>query len=683
MHHLVGEIVPGTASSPEKPLRSDGAMHYRSASRMESPQPSPLADRFRLLAVLVGILTVQGALQRVFLYARFHDTDFDVAALALCLVAGLLFDILALVACLAPAISFLALLPSGWLRRPRLRAAFLWAFFSSAAFLAAVEYFFFEEFNARFNHIALDYLLFPQEVFTNVWQSYDVPLCIGCSIAAGVALAWIAERLLANARFEPLAWRQRIAFASLALGATAVSVLALSSLPASIVESRVTSETAQNDLVQLVRAFVTSDLDYAAYYRTLPSDEARARAARVLGFPAPVAADGFELQKRVESRRAGGQRPLDVVVVLEESLGSAFIGALGSKKGTSEHFDRWSREGLLLENLVANGNRTVRGLEGVLCSFVPLPGDSITKRPSTEDLATLARVLAARGYATSFLYGGRTIFDGMSAFLTKNGWQEIVEQGDFPSDAFSTAWGVADEWIFDALLERQLRAEKEGKPLFATLLSVSNHKPYRVPQGRAPRADGEPTRDHAVAYADWALGRWLDAAREHHLLEHTVVLVVGDHGARVYGSELIPVESYRIPALFLTPDPEWRGMRIARLCSQVDLAPTLLSLAGVSCTAPFFGSDVTAVSDGPGRAFVHHNRDVGVLTDDLLVVLGLQKTVAFYRRDGRASDALVRVPEEAVTPAMHALELDATAVFQTAYELYRAGKYKLPEPTPR
>src|SRR5205814_8052760 len=111
------------------------------------------------------------------------------------------------------------------------------------------------------------------------------------------------------------------------------------------------------------------------------------------------------------------------------------------------------------------------------------------------------------------------------------------------------------------------------------------------------------------------------------------------------------------------------------------LAPTLLSLAGVSCTAPFFGSDSTAMPDGPGRAFVHHNRDIGILTDDLLVVLGLQKTVAFYRRDGRASDVLVRVPEEAATPAMHALELDATAVFQTAYELYKNGRFELP-PSP-
>jgi phosphoglycerol transferase MdoB-like AlkP superfamily enzyme len=212
---------------------------------------------------------------------------------------------------------------------------------------------------------------------------------------------------------------------------------------------------------------------------------------------------------------------------------------------------------------------------------------------------------------------------------------------------------------------------------------VSNHKPYAVPPGRTARPAGERSRVGAVAYADWAIGRYLAQARAHGILEHTVVLVVGDHGARVYGSEQIPVASYRIPALFLAPDSAWpagsaRGRRIETLCSQIDLAPTLLDLAGVSCTAPFFGRDLVGASDGPGRAFVHHDRDVGILTDDALVVLGLQRSVEYYRRGGRADDRFERVPAAQVTGALRDLEKDATAVFQTADELYRSGRFVLP-----
>jgi phosphoglycerol transferase MdoB-like AlkP superfamily enzyme len=312
-----------------------------------------------------------------------------------------------------------------------------------------------------------------------------------------------------------------------------------------------------------------------------------------------------------------------------------------------------------------------------LCSFVPLPPDSVVKRTRKLDVACLADVFLEKGYATCFLYGGYGIFDHMKPFLSQNGYSEFVEQDDYPGDAFRTAWGVADEYIFDALLEREERAESEGTPLFASLLSVSNHRPYSVPAGRTDRPAGEQTRAGAIRYADWCLGRYLDRAKEKGLLDHTVVLIVGDHGARVYGSEQIPVKSYRIPGLFLAPDPTLRGRRIDRLCSQIDLGPTLLSVAGTSCSAPFLGSNLLREPGGRGRAFVQHDRDVGLLSDDTLVVLGLKGTPHVWVRSAATADAFVVVPDGVRTRAQLELVRDAIAVFQTADELYRAGAFVL------
>ena len=66
-----------------------------------------------------------------------------------------------------------------------------------------------------------------------------------------------------------------------------------------------------------------------------------------------------------------------------------------------------AEEGMLFTNLYASGNRTVRGFEGVLSSFPPLPGDSIVKRDRSDNVETIARVLKRDGYASVFLYGGR------------------------------------------------------------------------------------------------------------------------------------------------------------------------------------------------------------------------------------------------------------------------------------
>jgi phosphoglycerol transferase MdoB-like AlkP superfamily enzyme len=659
------------------------------------------ADRVRVARCLLAAVLSVGAALRIVLYAVFHDGALQPESLAVVLATGFVFDFLAALVVLSPAFLALAGLRLRFLARPRVLAALLALAFSVLAFDAIAEYLFFEEFDARFNHIAVDYLLYPTEVFTNIGESYDVPLIAAVSLGAGAIGAFLASRKLRGLSFGPLPFVARALGVVVVLAAALLSGLLYARLPATLGASRITSEIAHNGWAQLARAFLTSDLDYRAYYATLPAAEARERAARVLGFEPPSrsvldAPDGtFALGKRFgpESERrdgstsAGSRRALDVVVVLEESLGSSFVGVLGGNGSTPE-FDRWSKEGLLLTQLVATGNRTVRGLEGILCSFVPLPPDSVVKRTRQSDVACLAGVFAAKGYATCFLYGGYGVFDHMKPFLSRNGFAEFVEQDDYPGDAFRTAWGVADEYIFDALLEREMRAEREKTPVFATLLSVSNHRPYSVPAGRTERPAGEKSRAGAVRYADWCIGRYLDRAKERGLLDHTVVLVVGDHGARVYGSEQIPVGSYRIPGLFLAPDPALRGKRVDRLCSQIDLGPTLLAIAGASATAPFLGSDLLSADDGlggsarSGRAFVQHDRDIGLLTEDALVVLGLKGTSQVWVRSAAAADAFVIVPENLRTRAQLELVRDAIGVFQTADELYRAGAYVLGRPSP-
>ena len=87
-----------------------------------------------------------------------------------------------------------------------------------------------------------------------------------------------------------------------------------------------------------------------------------------------------------------------------------------------------TEEGLLFTNLYASGNRTVRGMEGVLSSFPPLPGDSIVKRDRSDNVETLARVLKRDGYSTVFIYGGRGLFDGMRSYSVRNGYDRFIEQ---------------------------------------------------------------------------------------------------------------------------------------------------------------------------------------------------------------------------------------------------------------
>lgn len=633
------------------------------------------AQRLRLVWSLVRVQLALWTLLRAVLYVVFHDASAGAVQFARTLVTGVMFDFLASVTALLPLMLLISVLRLRWLGRPRVRHALFALAFFVLVFDVFVQFFFFEEYDARYNHLALDYLMYPDEVFGNILASYNVPLFLAISAVVAAGLTWWNARQRPPV-LDPWGWRDRLrgAAATGLLAALMWGLWSVAPLTAGM-PTRVSGEFALNGWAELVRAFFTSHLDYEAYYAMVPADEAQTRVARLAGQPEGI--DDLVRHFTPRGRTAGP--PLDVVIVMEESLGSVFSARFGGEAADplTPQLDRWSGEGLALTNLIANGNRTVRGMEGILCSFLPLPGDSIVKRDRSENVACLARILAARGYETTFFTGGYGLFDNVKTFMTANGYQEFVEQPHYPEDAFRTVWGVADEFVFDEMIRRQKRANAAGRRWLGTVITGSNHKPFEVPPGRVEWDGDRAGRRGSVRYADWSVGRYLTQAKAEGLLDHTVVLVVGDHGARVYGAEEIPVTSYRVPAVFFSPDPAYRGAVIDRLASQVDLAPTLLSLAGIEYDAPFFGRDLLGLPAEGGRAFVNHNRNVGLLTDTNLVVLGLQRTLTFYERPGRGSDEFTQIPSD--TPALRELAADAEAAFQTAYQLYRERKYRIPE----
>jgi phosphoglycerol transferase MdoB-like AlkP superfamily enzyme len=629
------------------------------------------SHRLRIAAFAPLAVIAIGLVLRPILYMTFHDGPFSIAALGLAMLAGIVYDGLVGVIAATPITLALASLRLRVLERAGARFALFTVIGTTAVFSAFVEWFFFEEFNSRFNNIAIDYIRSPKEVLGNIQESYHVVTFVVAALAGGMLLAVAGARWTRGTMLPQSSWRTRARGVAVSLLVSLAAAVALATLPSDVSQDRVVSEIAQNGIDRLVHAARTGQLDYDVYYRTMPVELAKRRAANVLdapwikGQPAPAV-------------HPPSPQPWDVVVILEESFGSEFVGVLGhSERKTSPGFDRWSSKGLLLTNLTATGNRTVRGLEGTLCSMVPLPASAVLKRMKTDTVATIADVFQGEGYKTAFVYGGWGRFDDMKPFLPTNGFDEFIERDAYPDDAFRTIWGVADEFIFAKALERQKAAHRAGEHLFMTILTVSNHRPFAVPQRDTGFNAELKSRESAVAYADWALADYLDKAKAAGLLDHTIVLVEGDHGARVYGAQEIPTPSYRIPGLFLVPDAKWTGRHIDRLASQIDLGPTLLALTGRSNPAPFLGEDVSSLPPDGGRAFVQHNRDVGLLTDRALVTLGLQHRDTCYTRSGRDSDTFTRASSCSETAELQALEDDAASVFQTADVMLREGTYRI------
>lgn len=576
-----------------------------------------------------------------------------------------------------PLLFWLLIIADRWFRARWHRVLF-WLgfilFWVVEVFLLAAEYYFFEEFTSRFNTVAVDYLFYPYEVFVNIWASYPVPAVVALCVACSLIWFFLAKKLFTPMWEQPGPLRARLVSLAIVIGVCALLRPAIQLKGPHFSQDRVMNELANNGAISFVAAAWTHHLDFAAFYKTIPKDEAYQRVRKMLTEPGvEFAGDGENLRRKVAGDSS--KPKLNVVIFLEESLGSEFWGSLGRKKPTlTPEMDKLAaEEGMLFTNMYATGNRTVRGFEGVLSSFPPLPGDSIVKRDLSDNVETIARVLKRDGYSTVFLYGGRGLFDGMRSFAVHNGYNRFIEQKDFPKPTFTTVWGVCDEDLFGRAIEEFRELSKSGKPFCATLLSVSNHKPYTFPEGRIPEKPDR-HRGGAVKYSDYCLGKFFREAKKEPFWTNTIFVVVADHGARVYGKQSIPIHSYEIPLLIAGPAVVKNPSRIPQLGSQLDVSPTILGLLGRPYETLFFGHDLLRSPLENERAFLNHNRDIGMLAHDRLVILGLMQGEEFYEGAPKKGDMK---PLAQPSEADRDLQKDAIAVYQVADDLYVHKKYHL------
>ena len=573
---------------------------------------------------------------------------------------------------LAAPFALYLLVASQRLFHARLHRALTWAGFSltvfGLAYLGAVEYFFFDEFNARFNFVAVEYLIYPHEVFVNIWESYPVARVLAAGAGVSLLFVWSCRQAVAAALNASEKFRLRLKSAVIVFGLLIPAHHSVDSTSGRLNHNRVADELAANGIYSFFSAAANSDLDYRQYYLTVDGEEAIARARRLVAQPNAIFLSGARNPLARHIQYAGSPRLLNVIVLLEESLGAEFVGAYGDQRGLTPNLDRLARDSLVFTNTYATGTRTVRGMEAVTASFPPVPPESIIKRRHNEDMFNWSGVMHKNGYSPTFIYGGYGTFDNMNYFFANNGYR-VIDRTDMDEPKFSNIWGVSDEDLFRNALKIYDEQFARGKRIFSVVMTTSNHKPFTFPEdvpGVRPKGGG---REAGIRYADYAIGRFMDELRRRPYFNNTVVVIVADHGARVYGREDIPLPTYEIPFIVHAPG-KIAPRRVDALTSQLDVAPTVLGLLNISYDSAFFGKDVLAATPEQRRAVLNHNRDIALFASGTIHELGFRRTkatLAYDRATRRQRPAALNT--EGVK--------DATSVFQMAYDLYRTGRYRL------
>jgi phosphoglycerol transferase MdoB-like AlkP superfamily enzyme len=624
--------------------------------------------------MLVGFLTMS----RILLVIWQWDRVSAVKMLLPVFVQGLRFDLVLVgITCVIPVLLF-PLLTSTQRMLPVWRTFlrfYLPIMLLLAIFMELATPSFINQFDSRPNGLFFEYLNHPKEVSAMLWAAYRLPI-----IFAALFITTAGYFLMSRYReYSATISRPGVA---LSLLITPILLIVCLGLVRSTLDHRPvnpsTVATSRDPLVNELALSSAYTALYALYekrhesvggfrYGEIADADVIAEVRARMQIPEQEFVTGQSPTMHFQRSQQPATKPKNLVVIVEESLGAEFVGSLGGLDLTP-NLDALAADGMWFENLYATGTRSVRGLEAIISGFTPTAARSVVKLPKSQrNFFTLAGLLAQQGYDTSFIYGGEAQFDNMRRFFINNGFERVIDENDYDDPVFTGSWGVSDEDLFS-----RANAEFSGvhdKPFFSLVFTSSNHSPFQFPDGRIQLFDDDKnTVNNAVKYADYALGQFFNTARNSEYWQDTVFLVVADHNSRVYGSELVPVQRFHIPGVILGGPVS--AAVFEPVASQIDLAPTLLSLIGIASEHPMIGHDLTRpeAQQAPGRAIMQFNGTQAYMLGDQVAVMQKDLPAQQYiYKDGRLSETT------AYNPKLERMALAHAAWSSMAYEksLYR------------
>lgn len=361
----------------------------------------------------------------------------------------------------------------------------------------------------------------------------------------------------------------------------------------------------------------------------------------------------------------------NVLIVLIDTLRLDHLGCYGYARDTSPHIDAFARDAVTFTQLMPQSSWTKPSVGSLLTSVYPQVHGA-EDRPDVlrEGLPSIATELARHGYACQGLVTNANI---LPLFGFGAGFERFVDV-----DASDTV-NCDDAKVIDKAIAAA--AHLDGRPWFLYVHLMGPHDPYDPPHGYGAkfRQDAYPDTeagkrqsavdlyDGEIRYSDAQVGRLLQALRAQGQYDNTVIIVVSDHGEEFWEhggtghGKTLYEEVLRVPLLIKLPNSAQAGTRSGTLVEMIDLAPTVLELAGCAPTAQFAGTSFSALLQGgevpgePGYASLV-NLDKSIRTAKTIERKYIHNVAAHWERwYNLREDPLEQHPVEAPDALMQSL----------------------------
>ncbi len=644
-----------------------------------------LRGRYAVLHAFVLFFLVASLIMRLVLYLSVHQPELSPLALAGIFAKGLVYDLGVALFLVVFYSAYLFLLPQ---RLVKTYFNYIGSYFIVSVMVMVsifsffAEFTFWQEFESRFNFIAVDYLVYTFEVVNNINQSYPLPYLVSGVLLITLIVVYVFKRrgyfyesFVSRTRFK----HRLLHFVPMVLLIFLYS-FAVDNSWAEKTANRYQGELSKAGIYSFFSAFRNNELAYDHFYPMVDAQEAFSIIRNELGGEGTeFTGNGLSISRRV-ANSGNPQRP-NVVMVVVESLSADFMERFGSNQGITPVLDSLASNGIVFSRMYATGTRTVRGMEALSLAVPPTPGNSIVRRKNNDGLTTIGHIFRQKGYRSTFFYGGDGYFDNMNQYFGSNGF-DIVDRGGRIATgdsytgkrtvlkdsevSFENAWGVSDEDLFRSVIRDADSKTGNGERFYDFVMTTSNHRPFTYPAGKIDIPSGS-GREGAVKYSDYAIGEFLASAATRPWFKNTVFVFVGDHCASSAGKNEIDVARYHVPAIIFNlqgnPAPQFDQM-----CSQIDLYPTLFGLLGWGYESNNYGQDIRRKDYAP-RALLATYQKLGYLKNDSLIVLSPKRKTETFIYDKaingqRAANLSTSLSDEAI------------AYYQTAYYLFKNGGLK-------
>lgn len=536
---------------------------------------------------------------------------------------------------------------------------------------------FWQEFESRFNFIAVDYLVYTYEVINNINESYPLPLLITAMlIMTSLVFLLFYKRHYFTDNFKgstPFLQRFFIFFGLLFI--SVIYAFFIDNSLAENSENRYRNELSKSGIYSFFSAYKNNEINYEHFYKLIDNREAfNIVRTDLQESNSDYLSNDLSILRNIKG--ADSYEKPNVIMITLESFSADFMKTFGNNQNLTPTLDSLSNQSILFTNMYATGTRTVRGMEALSLAVPPTPGNSIVRRKENDNLTTVGSIFSQKGYDTSFLYGGDGYFDNMNNYFGNNGYTIVDRKRnsfvgeDYQSPrisiedkevTFENAWGISDENLYDQVIKQADKKFAVGKPFYDFVMNTSNHRPYTYPEGKIDIPSGS-GREGAVKYTDYAIGQFFKKIKNKPWYKNTIVIIVADHCASSAGKNDIDVAKYHIPAMIVNLNNK-EPFRIEKMCSQIDLYPTLFSLLGWTYESNLYGKNVLSETYTP-RIFVSTYQKLGYMENNKLVILGPQQKTETYLYDKENNKQNPEMLSEQYVKK-------AIANYQSAYYLFK------------